>query len=371
VLQAIVLVGFVASVIGIVEYLFIRTDWSVQLGVPRYFGEMLNLKYPDHLAGLPLNYWLNVGNTLVRRAVSVYFSAQGFAIPFLVILPVTLYNYLKRQSRWGLIALLLCNFALFLTLTRMTILVCLMQGLIVLWLSREKWTTWLVGGATWLALLGLALTAANLRPEILNALAQFNASSTTSSSQATDNLKLPQESALDWNSAMQAGAMQDPSSEVRPGQWVTGLRLLRQDPLGQGLGTSGLNRLRFQSGVGPSGSEAGFLKIVIAMGVPGTLLYLAWFAGILAYAFIGYRELVHPYQASAALLTFVIAVGFLINNITAPPDQSLFVIYIFPWLAGLSVQFCAASQLNFEIPVCSFQQSVTFRSNMQTQAAEQ
>src|SRR5439155_15577843 len=38
-----------------------------------------------------------------------------------------------------------------------------------------------------------------------------------------------------------------------------------------------------------------------------------------------------------AVLTLTAAVGFLINNLTAPPDQSLFLRYVFPWLAGMTV----------------------------------
>ena len=41
------------------------------------------------------------------------------------------------------------------------------------------------------------------------------------------------------------------------------------------------------------------------------------------------------------LLALIITLGFMLNNLTSPPDQSPFTIYVFSWLAGLALQLAA------------------------------
>jgi len=134
--------------------------------------------------------------------------------------------------------------------------------------------------------------------------------------------------------------LSDTSSSARPAQWADGLRDLVTYPLGRGLGFSGQVGARF--GQGGVGSEAGYFKVTGDLGFPGLLLFLAWFSGILFWAWRLIRRRDSTWR-QLGLISFVAAVGFLFNNLTAPPDQSLFMIYVFAWLAGLTVRVAAAS----------------------------
>ena len=129
--------------------------------------------------------------------------------------------------------------------------------------------------------------------------------------------------------------LQDSSSKVRPGHWADGLIVLRKYPAGMGLGTTGQTAARF--GVGEMGNEAGYLKTTGALGYPGLIVFLAWFLGVIIFSLAISRSFDGLWQ-ELGVLTLVTAVGFLINNLTVPPDQSLFLSYIFPWLAGMTVR---------------------------------
>ena len=52
------------------------------------------------------------------------------------------------------------------------------------------------------------------------------------------------------------------------------------------------------------------------------LIFLAWFAGVISSSWAVFHAEDDPWQ-DLAILTFVTAIGCLINNVTAPPDQSL------------------------------------------------
>ncbi len=300
ILKTILTVGFITSLIGIIEYLFIPTEWHVVLGVPRYFSEVLGTAYPAHQLGLPENYWIHIGQRL-RRAVSTHLSAQAFAMPFLVIMPIAVYNLYARLTRYRHLILLVCALALLFTITRMTIVVCFLQALLMLWLL---WRRWQLTAVCLFALLIFTLAVGfspGFRQYVINTI-----------------------------------TLNDSSTRVRPQQWVDGWQDLVDNPLGHGLGSTGRTSGRFTAR-GEIGSEAGYLKVTGALGWPGLLLFLLWFGGII---FICWQAIptTTGYAQGIVMVTLVTAVGFLLNNLTAPPDQSPFTIYIFGWLAGLSVQ---------------------------------
>ncbi len=303
VLVAILLVGAVTSAIAIVEYVFIPVSWHVALGVPEYFADFLNVEYPAYLYGLPHNYWGRMGSLLVRRAVSVYLSSQGFALPFLLIMPVALWAHLTQFIKRHRAILALCCMGLLLTITRMTIIVCMIQTILVLaFLGRKRL-------ALQIAILGAVLLIITML--VSAPLREF---------------------------VWQTLTLSDTSSSARPGQWVAGIQALVNHPLGSGLGSTGEISARLgTTGEGGAGTESGYFKLTGALGLPGVVLFAAWFYGILAYSYAGYRRLGGIWRG-LALVTFVSAIGFLLNNLTAPPDQSTFVIYLFGWLAGMTVQ---------------------------------
>jgi hypothetical protein len=322
VLRALLAIGAVTSVIGILEYLLVPTHWHIVLGVPRYFGEFLGLQYATTW-GLPINYWQNVGEFRVRRAVSVYMSGQAFALPFLLLWPLALLNAHNRFTR-GRVALIAVNAtALLLTMTRMTIAVCFLQGLIVFWLLNRK--------DLQLVYLTLVAVAAGL---LLMAPIAFRMEDPVSKPpDGGSTVTFHQQSARPM--VRDTATLHDDSSRARPAQWAEGWSLLLKHPGGMGLGTTGETASRF--GMGGMGNEAGYLKVTGALGLPGLLIFLGWFLGVLMVSLAAARSERDPWNA-LAVLTFATAVGFLINNLTAPPDQSLFLRYLFPWFAGMTVR---------------------------------
>jgi O-antigen ligase len=299
--KLILLVSLFTSIFAFIDYFILPTAWHIQMGVPRYFREFLGISYPDYLGGLPENYWTNLGPYLVRRPVSTFLSGQGFALPFLVIIPFSLFNYFSGVVKQRRTILGLNGAALLLSLTRMTIVACAVQVILLLLLMKKK--------RTLIKTIVLSLLAVTLIIAAVPAVRVFVVNTIT---------------------------LSDPSSSARPSQWVYGMKLLYENPFGMGLGSTGQTGYRFG---GPTnlGEEAGFFKLTGALGFPGLFLFTAWFAGIFYYGSRLARRRA-GLNSGIGLVTITIATGFLINNLTAPPDQSPFVIYLFCWLAGLTVQ---------------------------------
>lgn len=303
----ILFVGIVTSLIGIFEYLFIPVEWHVRLGVPRYYAELLNLKYPAYLLGLPENYWVGTaGFGLIRRAVSTFLSSQGFAIPFLVIWPVVMYNHFGKRSMLpsrhtkSRLVMIMCFVALLLTITRMTIVACLLQSFLFLWFMGLLKKIVYIGLVLLLVFSIILVCVPPIREYLVLTI-----------------------------------TLRDSSGMTRPSQWIGGIRTLIEHPLGLGLGTTGQSGVRF--GAGGAGQEAGYFMITGALGLPGLLLFIGWFFGIIGYSYRGYYKYKGDRRA-IAMVVILTAVGILINNLTAPPNQSPFLVYTFSWLAGLSVQ---------------------------------
>jgi len=295
--KAIILVGVVTSGWGLFEYFLLPTNFHVQIGVPIYFSQVLGLEYPQHLFGLPYNYWAEVAGRSVRRSVSTYLSGQGFALPFLLIIPVVFTFYIRRPIRLNLIILTLCSVALVSTITRITIVVCFIQMLLILVLTRQ-YKLLSIGILLGTLLFGITLaTNPTVRVFVTNTI-----------------------------------LLQDTSSRARPTQWLEGIQTLGQQPFGAGLGYSGQTGARF--GGSGAGQEAGYFKLTGDLGFIGLVLFFSWFGGILIASINLFRTSEDIWKV-LGVTVFSTASGFLLNMLTAPPDQSTFVIYIFPFLAGV------------------------------------
>ena len=300
ILRALVWIGLITSIAGIIEYVFVPTSWQVSLGVPQYFSEVLGLDYSSYPSGLPPNYWAEVAGLPVRRAVSVYLSGQGFAIPFLLVWPAVLFAHFRlaiRNTKW---IVWCCGLALLLTITRMTIVACFIQTLVVLLLCHR-----------YRALLRIGIVTGVLLASALSFIPSFR-------DFVVDTIRL-----------------EDTSANARPNQWREGFRELANHPLGSGLTAVGQSST--QLGGGGIGQEAGYLKILNSLGVPGAILYLGWFAGVWQKSQVASARL-ENFQQILVSLCLVSTVGFLANNFAAPPDQAPVFIYTFCWLAGFSVQ---------------------------------
>ncbi|HXJ84551.1 MAG TPA: O-antigen ligase family protein [Candidatus Methylomirabilis sp.] len=321
VFRTLLAMGALTSAAGILEYLFVPTRWHLEIGIPRYFGEFLNLQYPGTL-GLPTNYWQYVRGHLVRRAVSVHLSPQAFALSFLLLWPLCLLNLRARWTRIRTLLVALNGVALLLTLTRMTIAVCFLQGLMVLWMIGRRYLL--------LVCLAVAVTAAAL---FMGGSILLRTESPTAPAPKSGPLITFNELSV-RNMVRKTLLLQDGSSKVRARQWIEGWRTLREHPAGLGLGSTGNTSGRL--GGGGMGNDAGYLKVAGALGAPGLLIFLGWFFGIVVASAAVSRVTDGPWQG-LGFLTLATAVGWLVNDLTAPPDQSLFLSYVFPWLAGMTV----------------------------------
>lgn len=309
ILHSIFGVGLFTCIIAIFEYFFVPIEWHVRLGVPIYFRDFLNTYVLEWLYNLPSNYWIEATpTTVLRRAVSIYLSGQGFALPFLVVIPVVVHLFCCKPTLVRSVATVIVFAGLALNLTRMTIIAGFLEALLVILIHRNwKLMLAVIIGAS--IGLGVGMAAS---PKIRSFVTRSISG-------------------------------QETSIGTRGAQWVEGMGDLSQYPLGHGLGFSGQVGYRTSKVVvDGQGQEAGYLKLTGDLGLPGLALFIAWFVGILVTAFavmrrikINDQDLGNP--RDLAIVVFTIALGFLLNNVAAPPDQSPFVIYLFPWLAGCLV----------------------------------
>jgi hypothetical protein len=310
VFRTLVLVGVATSAIGVMEYVLIPTPVHIEIGVVRYFNDLLGQTFTPFFGGLPPNYYTSFAGLAVRRAVSVYLSGQGFALPFLVFMPAALLWALHRRSRTALAAALLTGVALLLTITRMTIFVCALQCVVLLWIAGRR---------RMVALMFVAvLTVFAVSWVSVPRVRRYVVSTVTFS---------------------------DSSSSARPEHAMRMFESARKFPLGEGLGTSGQTATQFGLEEGGWSTELGYGKVIQTLGIPGLLLWMAWFIGILRSAWQVAGNSVGM-QRCVALLVFAAAGGIMLNNLTAPPDQSPVVIYVFSWLAGTVSAWAGKTQVS-------------------------
>jgi hypothetical protein len=301
-LRALFLVGVATSAIAVLERLFVTPDALVLLGAARYVQDFLGATAvtAGNVYGLPDNYWTDIGGQLVQRAGSTYLSAQGLAIPYLVILPAaTLWALAgsggRAALRWLGYALLWTG--LLLSVTRMTTAICALTTVLVL-LARRRWSALVGLGLVALAGLGVALV---LAPRLMT---------------------------FAWETL----TWETDSSLTHLGDWTEGLLNFVRHPLGVGLGSTDFVAARF--GLAPLTADNQYFRYAVELGGLGLLLHLAVLAGALAsgarVAFALRRE---PAAAYGVLLVAVV-LGVALNAFTAVVFNSLVLAYVFFWLAG-------------------------------------
>jgi hypothetical protein len=300
ILRTFVAAGVVTSIIAVLERLFASPDTLVVLGAARYFREFLGvaLATASNEYGLPDNYWTIIGDHLVRRVGSTYLSSQGFAIPFLVIMPAaTLWitGVRRRQAvAWGAYALLWI--ALLLTLTRMTIVACVLQTVLIAGL-RRRWSLPLNIGTA-------AVTAV-----------------------AVATVLFPGALVFAWNTL----TWQSASSASHVADWQGGIVNMLEHPLGAGLGTADQVAMRF--GLDPLAYDNQYLTYGVELGIPGLALFLAVLAGGVAAGVRAWRSAAEPVR-SYGILIAVTGLGILWNAVTAAVFNSMVLSYAFFWLVG-------------------------------------
>jgi hypothetical protein len=294
----------VTCVIGVVERMVVSPQMLVAIGVASYYQDFLGVASftVGNEYGLPLNYWAGIGGHLFRRAGSVYLSGQGFAIPFLLFFPLaTAWVFIRpKRSTTQIAAYGIICIALLFTLTRMTILVALIQ--LVLFVSLRKRPEWAVAGLA----TGFMIFAAAF-------------------------VLIPGFPGFVWSTL----SWQESSSASHVNDWTNGVAAFAQHPWGMGLGTTDQTAVR--AGLNHITGDNMYFKYAVEMGVAGLALFIAILAALGASAMKLYRRGVTEAQQRIGMTLWLATVGIAINGITAVVFNSITLGWLFFWLAGAAV----------------------------------
>ena len=296
-------VGVVTSLIAIVERLFVTPDMLLLLGVSTYFSEFLGLsEYIAAEHGLPAAYFTAFGGVTMRRAGSVYMSGQGFAVPFLLIMPAATVTMLSRVR---LRALPLLGYGLLwvgllLTITRVTIVACLVQLFVLLVLFRRTMTA--------SVLVGLAMAALGAA-----------------------SLAVPRLGAFVW----QTLTWQTPSSGTHLADYERGITAMLGNPLGYGLGTADQTALRFD--FVPLTFDNQYMKYGVELGVLGMLAYVLLLFGAGRAGLRAYRGGAPDGARLFGVTALAMVIGASLNDMTATLFNNPMFAYIFAWFIGTAV----------------------------------
>jgi len=303
-LRRLYIIAVLVSAIAIVEWFFVTPDKLVLLGVAAYFQDFLNVSAftAGNDFGLPMNYWTTIGGVEVQRAGSVYLSSQGFAVPFLILMPAATAWFFGAARRtmsmrieYGIIWL-----GLLLSITRMTIIVCALQLLLViLMLRKPHWAVAaLFGGVA--VLLVAFVTMPGLAGFVWDT--------------------------LTWQSGSSASHLND---------WRKGVEAFFDQPWGWGLGTTDQSAIR--SGLDPLTADNGYLKYAVELGFEGFIAIMAIFVGIGVTSFRVARDASTKYRRLLGLVVLLTTVGVMINALTGVVFNALVLAYLYFWFAGAVV----------------------------------
>jgi hypothetical protein len=304
-------IALVVSIIGIVERIFVTPEMLVVLGVSSYINDFLGLAaYTSNNAwGLPANYWTDMGGLAVRRAGSVYLHSQGFALPFLFLMPAASAWMLNRKSKHGFLLSLgyvVIWGGLLVSITRVTTVICVMQVvLFYLMMRRPEWAL----GSIVTTLLAVSVTVL-----VVPGLLHF---------------------------AWQTLSWQTGSSTTHLKDWGEGAIAFFEQPWGHGLGTTDSAPLRFFQE--PLSSDNMYLTYGVQLGLLGLLAFVAMLGTILVRSWrsvwVAPTDTERRFLAVVALATF----GIFLNGITSMVFSSNVLAYVYFLCAGAAMT--AADQL--------------------------
>lgn len=304
-LRRLYIIAVLVSAIAILEWFFVTPENLVLLGVAAYFQDFLNVAAftAGNDFGLPMNYWTRIGSVEVQRAGSIYLSSQGFAVPFLILLPAAtawVFGAVKRRTLSIKLEYAIIWIGLLLSITRTTIVVCAIQLLLVVLMLRRP--QWAVGG---LAVGMMALVLAFL---VVPGLPGF----------VWDTLT--------WQTGSSASHLKD---------WNKGVEAFFERPWGAGLGTTDQSAVRF--GVFPLTADNGYLKYAVELGAEGLIAHLAIYFGIgLASLKVARYGSTENRRLLGTVVLFT-TVGVMINAATGVVFNSLVLAYLYFWFAGVVV----------------------------------
>ena len=303
-LRRLYIVLVLTCAIAIVEWLLVTPDMLVLLGVAAYFQDFLNVALftAGNDYGLPTNYWTRIGDVEVQRAGSIYLSSQGFAVPFLILLPVaTAYVFGRKRVPTSMkIEYAIIWLGLFLSITRMTIIVCGIQLVLVILMLRKP--EWAVAGLV----IGCVAILASLF--IVPGLPGF----------IWDTLT--------WQTGSSTSHVKD---------WSKGFQAFFEHPWGAGLGTTDQSAVRF--GLEPLTADNGFFKYAVELGIQGLIALMAVFTGIFT---TSYKVARHASTQNRRLLGTVVlftTIGVMLNATTGVVFNAIVLSYLYFWFAGAVV----------------------------------
>lgn len=318
VLKRFTLLAVVTSIVAVFELIFVTPDMLVYLGATTYFQDFLGVTAftTGNDYGLPQSYWSRLGNTDVRRAGSVYLSGQGFAVPFLLLLPAATVWVFGREKRPGalqLTAYALVWAGLLLTLTRMTIIACLFQVFFyLLWKRKPQWAV--AGGIV--SALGI-VGATFVLPSLLSFMWQT----------------------LTWQTG---------SSATHVADWTRGLVAFGARPWGWGLGTTDLTAIR--TGLEPLAADNQYLKYAVEMGLPGLLTHVGVLLAIMIVGIKLARETVSLPRRLLAQAIVLATLGIMLNAMTAVVFNAMVLSYLYFWIAGSVVSLWQLERGRYRAP---------------------
>jgi O-antigen ligase len=299
------LVALIISVVGILERIFVTPDMLVLLGVASYVNDFLGLSaYTSNNAwGLPANYWTDMGGVLVRRSGSVFLHSQGFALPFLFLMPAASAWALNQKRghpilvRFGY-ALIWAG--LLTSITRMTTIICIIQ--VVLFYLIVRRPEWAFGS--------VAITVAAV---------------------AVTVLVVPGLMHFVWETL----SWQTGSSTTHLKDWGEGALAFFEQPWGHGLGTTDSAPLKFLRL--PLTGDNLYLTYGVQLGVVGLVAFVAMLVNIFVIswrsAWTAATETQRRFFAVVALTTL----GIILNGVTSMVFSSNVLAYVFFLYAGAAV----------------------------------
>jgi hypothetical protein len=316
-LRRLYIITVMISAIAIVEWVFVTPDMLVLLGVASYFQDFLNVGAftAGNDFGLPMNYWTTIGSVNVQRAGSVFLSSQGFAVPFLVLMPAATAWFLggvKRRtfSTWLEYGIIWLGFLL--SITRMTAIVCALQLLLVILMLRRP--EWAVGT--------LSIGAASLLIAFL----------------LVPGLPGFVWDTLTWQTSSSASHLKD---------WSKGLDALFTRPWGAGVGTTDQSAVRF--GLEPLTADNGYLKYAVELGLQGLIAHVLIYIGLAFTALKLARSATTPTRRLLAIVVVTTTVGVMINATTAVVFNSLLLPYLYFWFGGAVLTISQRESMHQEV----------------------
>ena len=290
--------------IAIVERIFVTPDMLVLLGVASYFQDFLNVSAftVGNDYGLPMNYWSRIGGVEVQRAGSIYLSSQGFAVPFLILLPVaTAWVFGRKRIKPSMkIEYAIIWLGLLLSITRMTIIVCTIQLVLVILMLRKP--EWAVAGL----IVGAVAIVASMF--IMPGLPGFVWETLT------------------WQTGSSTSHVKD---------WSKGFTAFFEHPWGAGLGTTDQSAVRF--GIEPLTADNGYFKYAVELGIQGLIALLLVFTGILVTSYKVARYASTQNRRLLGTVVLFTTIGVLLNATTGVVFNALVLSYLYFWFAGAIV----------------------------------